>query len=73
MTEVLVGVALHDTVLAALREAWTQARPHPVDTRDLLVALMRADTSTATSDYGHDHECRPVNGLGDRGSLIGVR
>lgn len=49
MTEVLVGVALHDTVIAALREAWTQARPHPVDTRDLLVALMRADMSTGWS------------------------
>ncbi|MFE3188561.1 hypothetical protein ACFXHA_06095 [Nocardia sp. NPDC059240] len=40
---VLTGAPLHSTVVAALREAGERVSPHPVDTRDLLVALIRAD------------------------------
>ncbi|MGW2666304.1 hypothetical protein ACWCW7_35575 [Nocardia tengchongensis] len=44
MNRVLVGVSLHSTVVAALRSAAAHATG-PVDTRALLVELMRADSS----------------------------
>ncbi|WP_051177836.1 hypothetical protein [Nocardia concava] len=44
-TGVLAGAALHSTVAAALRDAGGRAGSRPVDTRDLLLALMRADQS----------------------------
>jgi WD40 repeat protein len=42
---VLNGVALHGTVIAALRSAGRKACGRPVGTRDLLVALMRSDSA----------------------------
>lgn len=45
VTDVLAGAPLHPTVVTAFRAAGARVAPHPVDTRDLLVALMRADAS----------------------------
>ena len=45
MVSVLDGVPLHGTVVAALRSAARVTGGRPVDTRDVLVALMRADAS----------------------------
>lgn len=45
---VLAGAPLHSTVIAALRSAG-QRISHPVDTRDLLVALIQADESAVWS------------------------
>ncbi|WP_280265976.1 hypothetical protein [Nocardia wallacei] len=44
---VLDGVELHESVVVALRTAGSRVPRRPVDTRDLLVALMRADTAGA--------------------------
>lgn len=44
-TSVLPCVPLHPTVVTALRAAGARGGIVPVDTRDLLVALMRADSS----------------------------
>ncbi|BAW07115.1 hypothetical protein NS07_v2contig00114-0004 [Nocardia seriolae] len=40
-----MGVALTDTVVRALRTAGIEAAGRPVDTHDLLIALMRADSA----------------------------
>ncbi|MFC8042878.1 hypothetical protein [Nocardia sp. NPDC057353] len=45
MTGVLVGVPVHTTVAAALRQAGSEQRQDPVDTRVLLAMLMRLDLS----------------------------
>ncbi|MGW5383512.1 hypothetical protein [Nocardia sp. NPDC003963] len=45
MTGVLHGVPLSSKVVTALRAAGRRAAPHPVGTRDLLVELMRTDTT----------------------------
>ncbi|MEC3953760.1 hypothetical protein VMT65_12030 [Nocardia sp. CDC153] len=42
---ILAGAPLHPAVVTALRAAAAEAGARPVDTRDLLVALMRADQS----------------------------
>ncbi|WP_280385119.1 hypothetical protein [Nocardia wallacei] len=44
-TGMTVGLPLHPTAATALRQAGSDAGPRPVDTRDLLVALMRIDSS----------------------------
>ncbi|GAB2719141.1 hypothetical protein [Nocardia thraciensis] len=42
-----IGGELHESVTVALRTAGSRVSPRPVDTRDLLVALMRADVAGA--------------------------
>ncbi|MEC3919415.1 hypothetical protein [Nocardia sp. CDC160] len=42
---ILAGAPLHPAVIAALRAAAADAGSRPIDTRDLLVALMHADQS----------------------------
>lgn len=45
MTGILIGVPVHTTVAAALRQAGHEASPDPVDTRLLMAMLMRLDLS----------------------------
>lgn len=47
VSELLAGVPVRSVVTAAVRAAWSQSAPEPVDTWALLVWLMRADTYSA--------------------------